>query len=304
MKILFDTNIFLDVQRGKITQQQVATARQKMASLSAYGCVSPLSLVELGSHICDEEKDKYESYRRAFEAITQLCDLALLDPEMFMRREIFAHPIGEYGLSPEDTLKISQVIAQTRDYDRLADGQVTMWGNILSRVFIKTGYLKQFREKYEMQYVQDMEEHVLAILTPDHKEIREGGGLPNVSDQNLRTKFAWFLESDDFEDVFYRFTAIRVNVCLLGTTLNSEWDRQAKEKLADYCAAYKWILRKIAEAGYNPEKNKNDFNDIHFLVYLADPQLTFVTHDGGIVRKIEKAPHKERIQSFTEWIAK
>ena len=147
MKVLFDTNIFRDVQRGRISADQVKQARRKITAASAQSCVSPLTLVELGSHVCDEEKTHYEKYRCAFEAITALCDTALADPEMFMRREVFGAPLGQYGLSATDTLRIIRLIAKTPRYTTLRKGQVTLWGPTPSRVFLKTGYLKQFRDK-------------------------------------------------------------------------------------------------------------------------------------------------------------
>jgi hypothetical protein len=300
MKTLFDTNIFRDVQRGTITKEQVLVARKKV---QGNGYVSPLSLVELGSHVCEEEKGEYETYRRAFEAITELCDHALADPEMFMRKEVFNHPTGGHGLSPEDTMRVAALIAQTKQYERLAAGQVTLWGDTPARVLLNTGYLKQFRDKYETRFLADMEDHVFSNLLPNHKAERAAGRMPHLSDPALLTKFKAFLNSPQFEDLFFLITATRVNVLLLGTKFDSEWDLAAKSKLADYFAAYRWILSKIAEAGYNMEKHKNDYNDVHFLVYLADPCLTFVTHDGGISQKVGDAPSKARILSFSDWIS-
>lgn len=305
MKILFDTNIFRDIQRKKINSNQIQKAKEKIHKHSWQAVISPLTLIELGSHINDDENDFYERYRVAFEAIVDICNSTLPDPEVFMRKKIFNHPIdSNQGLSPEETLNICRFIATTKKYEDLTNGKIMTWNDIPSRIILKTGYLKQFRDEYEQQYISDMQNFVLDRIVPNHNSIRANGMMPCIKDKNILTSFNKFIDSVEFENTFYKFQAVRVNVLLIGSDFSSVWDKNVKAKLSDYCSAYKWIIKKIAEAGYNPIKNKNDYNDIHFLIYLADSTLCFVTHDGGILNKIDGMPNASRVINFQEWLDK
>jgi hypothetical protein len=297
MKALFDTNVFRDIQRGKITADAVARAKERLAN-GDQGLLSPLSLIELGSHITEEEKDKFERFHVALRAAHDLCSAALPDPEAVLRDRVFgALPDGR-GLAPGETLEMTRLIAQASSYDELVKGQVTMWQGVLARVSYNAGYLRQFREDYEDQYVEDMHQWVVGLVCPDWKGQRAAGKMAYLDNPEVRTKLLAFLDSDDFKKQFFALQAARAGVHL---SPDAEWDEDAFLRMKPFFDAYLWILKKVVDSGYNPAKNKNDYNDIHFLLYLSDPDLVLVTRDGGTARKV--AGH-DRVMTFEEWLAK
>ncbi len=294
MNVVFDTNVFRDIQRGAISESDVVRAEKRLES--DQGLLSPLSLIELGSHICEEEKGRFDRYHVAIQAARRLCRGALPDPEAVLRRQVFQAPPDGRGLQPAEVIDIASLIAAARSYDELVRGQATRWQGALSRVSFNAGFLKQFREDYEAQYIEDMHRHVVDVVCPDWREKRDRGEMANLGDQATRRRLVEYLESEPFRRQFFLLQAERVGVFLIG---KSAWDDRAFQRLAPFFNAYLWILKTIINSGYNPEKNKNDFNDIHFLIYLSDPEMTLVSGDGGIARKTAGSG---RVMTFLDWL--
>lgn len=301
MRFLFDTNVFRDIQRRRIKEIDVARIEEKLKAGGHIGCISPLTLIELGGHIRDEERSDFVMFRDAFRAVTRLCQQAVHDPETFMRLEVFLHPVDGMGLDPAETLQICQAIASADTFEGLIGGQIIPWMGVLAKVSFQAGYLDKFRTEYEAQYMADMLEHVVSTVVPDHLERRAAGKIPYIDDPSLRAKVLSFIDSDVYQSVFYRLQAARVGVALIGE--QSAWDVSAMAKLDAFGRAYRWILRRIVESGYNPAKNKNDFNDLHLLIYLAANDLHLITDDRGIARKVGVAsPQSARILTIQEWL--
>lgn len=295
MKIVFDTNVFRDVQRGTISNADMARADERLKR--ELGFVSPLSLIELGSHICEEERTRFDLYHQAIQAARRLCRQALPDPEVTLRERVFGAPRDENrGLSPTETMEILRLISMASSYEDLVQGQITQWQGAHARVSYKSEYLKKFREDYESKYIEDMHEHVLEVVCPDWKHKRSQGKMANLEDPDLRKHLVDYLGSDEFRRQFFWLQAERAGVHLIGESM---WDKAAFERLAPFFDAYHWILQAMINSGYNPQKNKNDFNDIHFLLYLSDPDMILVSSDGGIARKASST----RVMTFTSWLA-
>lgn len=297
MKALFDTNVFRDIQRGNIDADAVARAKERLAN-GDQGLLSPLSLIELGCHITEAAKDKFDRFHVALKAASDLCSAALPDPEAVLRERVFGAAPDGRGLSAEETLDITRLIARANSYDDLVNGQTTVWQGVPARVSFNAGHLKKFRENYEAQYVEDMHEWVVGVVCPDWKEKRATGKMAVLDDEEVRKNLLGFLGSVDFMKQFFALQAARVGVQLAA---GAEWDESAFARMKPFFDAYLWILKNIATAGYNPAKNKNDYNDIHFLLYLSDPEVVLVTRDGGTARKV--GGHG-RVMTFEEWLAK
>lgn len=294
MKLLFDTNVFRDIQRGTISATHLARAKSLLNS-EDQGFLSPLSLIELGSHINDDEKANFEQFRAALNAACELCSDALPDPDQVLRHSIFgAKP--DHGLQPEDTLKIARMIAEAPSYDLLVNGQITTSNGVTTRSSYQPELLKQFREAYEKQYVEGMHNHVVSLFCPDWEEKRATGRMAKIDNPETMKSVSSYLESDEFKKYFIEQQADRVNVTL---PAGFEWEKLFS-RMKPFFDAYVWILRAIAQSGYNPQKNKNDCNDIDFLLYLSDPDLRLITRDGGISRKIGDS---ERVMTFEAWLA-
>lgn len=301
MRIIFDTNVYRDAQRGLISEKDIERAIRKLQAGRHSGCISPLNLIELGSHIQDDERNDFEVYRDAFRTAVRLCKQAVIDPETFLRSEIFRYPVDGMGLAPDETLQISRAIAAASCYEELVQGQTMQWNGVLSRVSFHAGYLNKFRTDYEAQYIADMFDNIVSIAVPDHQERRAAGRMANIDDPVLRARVLEFINSTEFQVVFFGAQAARVGVALFGEL--TECDKQSMIKIDAFGRAYRWILSKIVEAGYNPGKNKNDYNDIHFLLYLAADDVLLITRDSGIARKVtNSSPQGTRILTFEEWL--
>lgn len=57
-RYVLDTNVFRDVQRGDITQSEAEEVGGNLSQGRGVGFVSPISLIEVGSHIGQDGDDK------------------------------------------------------------------------------------------------------------------------------------------------------------------------------------------------------------------------------------------------------
>ena len=73
MDPLFDTNVFIDIQDGCISASQYQVAKEKIAADGLTGRFSPLSLIELGSHINDANQTQFPRYQGALRVARDLC---------------------------------------------------------------------------------------------------------------------------------------------------------------------------------------------------------------------------------------
>jgi hypothetical protein len=301
VKILFDTNVFRDIQRGNISEGQVDSALEKLAS-QGDGYFSALSLFELGSHLDDQERENYERFRDAFRAAERLCARALPDPESFMGRHAFHIEPSWESINEEEVLLLARLINAADTYDELAvSREVKLHGQMVRATFNR-GFLRAFRAKVEGDYVADMYDNVANRVIPDYDlKRKQGTGPVRLNEGPERTKFLQFLQGSEMREELVRSQATRLAL---------DWDmipatvEDVSNRLDAFFSAFLTILTEFLRDGYNPEKNKNDFNDIHFLSYLCDPEVVFVTQDGRARKKVsDSSPQSKRIFSFKEWLS-
>lgn len=299
MKVLFDTNIFLDIQRGTISENEVNEAKRYLEKIHAVACFSPLSLIELGSHFRFEEKIKFDFYHGAFKAIIKLCDIALTDHEAFMSKEVFNYQLHE-SLRPDETMDFCKLIADATSYDDLIKPKIKSWNGTRSEIKFDAEFLFCLRTNYEKQYLDDMNNHVIPVLVPDFAEKKAAGSF---KDRELLKKTQKYIDSYEFEKMIYESQATRFGISLPNPK-DIAYHQAAMEKIKAFSFAYKAVLKKIVESGYNFENNKNDYNDINFLSYLTDKEIMFVTNDQKMILKIDNSCHQlKRIKIFKEWLS-
>jgi hypothetical protein len=71
-------------------------------------------------------------------------------------------------------------------------------------------------------------------------------------------------------------------------------------------AAYRHLAHVHHEgtkSNYRFDNHPQDWIDNQQLMYLADPDYTFVTLDGRLVAKLEKSTQRARVQGFNEFAA-
>lgn len=208
------------------------------------------------------------------------------------------------GISASETAEIIDTIIQATSYEDLKIGKIKKGADgVLYQTPYQQGFLREFRQDYELEFLKKMDKHVRELLIPDLEMKKLAGQLLAMPKSPLRAKVISFIQSDDFAQILYKSQAERFGVLLVGEA--PEWDKKSRSQLAAFTNAYVWILRKIIESGYNIVKHKNDFNDLHFLMYLADPGIELVTSDGGFNDKLASGTAQaDRIVSFSDWLAK
>lgn len=314
MKSLFDTNAFRDVERGIITPQQVRRVWDRTWDGIGSNYVCPVTLIELGSHITEGERGNFPTYQAAFRAIRAFrCD-GLPDPEWFMREKVFGVSTLLPAISGEETRDLCLLVASAKNYEAVYQSRLLAWHGSTSMLRWneplpgdKT-FLASFREDTENGYIQRMFDSVIAVFIPDYTQKKAAGLLPMMDDAvinsalgTIQRSFALeHLESPEFVMDYVRSQGARCGVDTNGWDAHRIWNTLLK--MEAYFEVYKSILRSILTAGYNFERRKNDFNDIHYLLYLADPDIEFVTRDAGFLNKLpDSCQQKSRIIPSSQW---
>jgi hypothetical protein len=299
LKIIFDTNVFIDIQEGILTPAELSIAKRKIDESQSHGYISPLSIFELGSHL----ECNFSYYRDTFHHAVDLCHYAMAEPEVFMMKHLFCYSSTDYiGLNPTEMYPLCQEVSTAASLSDLKGTRRIRWDGVWTDGELNVEYFKDFREQYENKYIENMNRIIVQFI-PDFDAKKNMGRLACMSKGPLRDNVLKFVESDQFRAMFIKVMAERCKVTLLEPSITSEWERAAATKIDAFIHAYKWITRKVLESGYNITKNKNDYNDIHFLIYLADPEVLFVTQDQRILDKIpDSCEQKKRIMLFIDWL--
>ena len=291
----FDTNIFRSVAEGELGEDQI---RRFLSALqSTDDCqVSPITIVELASHLNDLEKDKYPKYQAAFAAIELICKGRILPgPDSFLVKHLFSIE------SHEDVSNWDYFIRRILESKSLLE----LDSKVVEADLDGTRYLKKlstevlvnFREDYENNFLNDMVQHVIPHSNPGYSMTKTG-----VRDEPLRKKLLSLVDSKVFKRQFLEGLMIRVQRLSLSSIELSDDDVEKKiEGIGAFFTAYRTILRRIISTGYNYIEKKNDYADIHFLVYLMNPNFVFITHDQRLKNLVDdKCEQKGRIKSFEE----
>lgn len=177
---------------------------------------------------------------------------------------------------------ILETIARAPDADTLQRGYddyttaTRRSGNVVQ--------IATYREQYEHQYVRDML-NVVRQLNPRYDEQVLSGAvaaLPKPEQQSLRAFFA----SPEWNGVFMAIIAYRGGTGVVP----AEAGRLgvAMQKCRYFKLAYETLGISMFCDGARPNlKRKNDYNDIHQLLYVNDfTQDIIVSEDGGPMSKV------------------
>lgn len=303
-KAYFDTNIFRGAAAGDIPEKDVNRLLNLLNEAGIGMYYTPISYIEIGSHIRDEEKDCFGHFQKALELTKSWCGEGILDfPEDVMARIGRVTPPSDPALVRELN-DVRDVIVNAKDYDELKKGQQMVVDGQNSLVTFNTDVIYSFREKYEVQWIADIMLAVIAQINPAYPMQKAAGKCPKIP-VHLRKPFKGYVDSPEFRGVF-------AQGCLCRATGKSTNDIPIPDKpeidtilssLEAYFHYYKQIL-KLCASGYNPQKNKNDYNDLNLLIYLGmDEDTVFVTSDtSSIVNRILGCNQGDRIFSFSQLI--
>jgi hypothetical protein len=299
MKYIFDTNIFRDIQGGAITPRQVVQAKARIYAEQSVGCVAPIVLLELGSHIVESERQYFVEIRDAFRAIRSLCSQGLCIPEEVLRTVVFGDQSSGNEPKPQATLDLCLMVASAECFEDVYRPRAVAWdGGVDVRAWNKE-FLGRHRQKVEQLFI-DMVNGWVAMAIPDHIQRRERGEVVAMRPGAERDSIIAFYKTPQHYEALTRSQAIRVkaNIC----DDSHKFYLLAAAKISAYLEAITYIMREVLISGYNITKHKNDLSDIHFLAYLADPEVVLVTSDRKIKNKIPAScSQASRIVSASEW---
>lgn len=306
--LYFDTNFFYGVASGKISKRIldrfIACAKREKIKLF----YTPITFIEVACHINRHEVRKFKHYQNVLEHIRNVCGNNILENPDHILATILGVPspeIPERG-SPSDLNAVRDLICNAKDYNQLIQGQNLYWDGRLSRVKYQEDVAKNFRADYEERWILDMYSFVVNTVNPKYFETLREGKTPKVTNKNLGKKLIEFLDSIQFrkffaDACFCKATGL-TEESLIGN-LSEARVEQLLKRISAYFTAYKTIIRNIVEKGYNVSKNKNDLNDLHFLIYLGLGSRTrFVTYDGKLKEKIKGSNQESQVTTIEEVI--
>ena len=322
-KIYFDKNVIFSVSR-KAWQEFWKLARM----IDIRGYYSPIALVEITSGLFD----RFEDHRRCFEKIAQ-ADLGLL---RYSELVIVEHMLGSHGV-PQGVVSQEQQIYTVfrsvpdfvltycksesdlrnvfdvnknncpRSVRNLIDSQRTLKSCVVTVAQAKEGpwyrltfdltLINEFRKRYEERWLyvmRLMREIVMTDLTQRAERI----GKSQLDRQSVID----FFRSNDFVALFAEATLDRAAGFVYDTqgpfwrTRGAANKDEMIGKIRRLDAFYEFYKRMII-AEITGGSQKNDHNDLHQLVYLADG-FYFITNDRRLQRRVASSSQGHMVMSF------
>jgi len=306
--IYFDTNFFYNLIEEKIEDDEQIELAKFITENKIKFYYTPITFTEITSHINGEEKGKFEYYRNTLIMIKNLCGSSILENPDYILATILKvpPPKRKNNESPSELNKVRDLICKAKDYEELIEGQHLYWDGRLSIVKYQEDVVKNFRADYEAGWITDMYKFIVNAVNPRYFKRLKGGKTPRVTDMNLRQQLLDFLDSIEFKRAFVDASFCKAMNLPQKTLIGQLSEQNVNEiinSLSAYFTAYKTIIRKIVEEGYNVEKNKNDFNDLHFLIYLGlGNHVQFISYDNRLKEKTKGSNQEKRILKIPDLI--
>jgi len=274
-------------------------ARQK----GIRGFYSPFTYFEIISGLF--EKEKFRRNRRCFELIAE-ADLDVLEyPQMCLAR-IF---LGATGIPDKLLIKWQQnylIFRGTPDFilkfcktrDDLDKGHEVNITNCSQNLKTLINELTKIEsESYKVKF--DLN------IIKDYRKYYEKKWIDSVGE--MRKKLEDFNETPTFKKLFLDalidISAISIfnsNRCAI--KLGNNWDNKTvNEKLKPLDALYT-CYKHLINKGLTGGVKRNDFNDLHLLVYLGYG-FHFITNDNKLTETIKFSSQRKQIMTFDEAFA-
>ena len=291
--LYFDSNFFYDCFSGEISEVDLAKLDTCVAANNIRCFYSVISFIEIASHINEREKSDFSKFQALIRCIRSICNDNILPyPEMSL-----ATILGT-DLPPVEDVNgfnnLIKLISQAPDYDTLVQGQYVEWDKGLAYVTYNEDKLAKFRERYESLYVREMYINVIDIVNPGYYKRLAKDKPPRVTNKEELKKINAYLDSSVFKRIFLDVCYCKVARVGIGSLVGVVGEVLANEKIdkiSAYFEGYKSIIRKNVNDGYSIEKNKNDYNDLHYLIYLGlSDNICFITGEKNLRKKIVNSP--------------
>jgi len=269
--VFFDSQIVTRVSDGIIRETLWKEVIERLAGKYEY-CVSFTTLMELVNALAGGDENHFQQDRNRLLVLTSPAKCRFLPmPGQFIRNTIFGLPLERPEYSPE---RLRQgwmpIIRRALNKQELSSGGVAMRSlakGIDLTFGIDLGMLRKYMEDGKKLWGEE-----LRLAKNGEKE---------MPPPELHATFI-----------------LRFNVYALETQENVE--RLSRALDAAYCHLAQ-IHHASTRSVYRFDKNLQDWIDNQQLMYLADPELTFVTADKRLIAKLGKSKDRGRVREFTEF---
>lgn len=283
---ILDTNaVYYLVNLEWTSPEQLARLQQKAHDGLLKIGLPPVTVMELATRIV-EEPARFTDINSAAKALIDLRPTTLPDPEQRMREIVENVDLARQ--SYEHWFQIIETIARAPDLENLQRGFDDY--TTATRRSANVIHLATYREDYERQYVSDMVKVVREINPNYDAQILKDKTtrLPAKEQDALRTFFA----SNEWTDAFVSLLAFRGGTGVIPTDSGKLAVILAKAKY--FKLGYESLGVSMFCDGARPNlKRKNDYNDIHQLLYVNDYTTDIlVSEDGGAIARAASSSGK------------
>jgi hypothetical protein len=235
--------------------------------------------MELATRIV-EEPSWFDRIKHSASTILEFKPSPLPDPEQRMREIV--NDIDVARQSYDHWRQIVETIARAADPKSLQSGfdDFTTASHRSANVL----HLATYRETYEQQYVSDML-HIARALNPRYDDQVLRGNMTKLP-ASEQAALRQFFDSTEWTDAFLTMLTKRGGTEIVPTDSGKVAVILAKAKY--FKLAYEALGLSMFCDGARPNlKRKNDYNDIHQLLYVNDYSGdVLVSEDGGTVATV------------------
>ena len=244
---------------------------------------TPIAPIEMVSQI-EADHSKFDVIKAAASMLVDLGAIPLPDPEDVMGAILTDNPYSQE--KAEIWGDIIDILAKGNDAQSIVTGFADYTSGKAKRLDMPS--LAEFRARYEKNYRDDWKS-VLSSIVPDFEKKVATGRHTRLGKS----------EASGLDD-FLKNSAEWKNALLNILTHRSQKPLPTKDydistvmaKIKYFREGLEWLIRQSAEAGLRPDslKRKNDYNDLHLLLYINDyNSCVLVSQDKEFSRKVSCA---------------
>lgn len=277
MNVIFDTNsiYYLDTANFNtsehLSDNEFAILKENVENKKLSIFISYISMVELSSHLKEQQKD-FTTIQNGVRKLFELYPVFLPDPETLFTEYITNIKTNSNHKSITDSQKIFTAIKLAPNIQQLEKGFAA--NNNCYKVDLNT--IKNCRDSYENQYTDDIRNFVLTAI-PNFDTKRLKGKHTRLSKTEL-CNFNDYLNSGNWINWIKYMLAYR------GQAKFNNANTSILTKIDFFEKSYKKLLIHTFQQGYQPQNNKNDYNDLHFNVYFNNyNDYVFITSENNVI---------------------
>lgn len=270
--VFFDSQIIMNVSDGVIPWTIWQRVLKGIPGRYKY-CVSFMTFLEIMNALACGDENHFKNNRKRLLVLTDVAECRFLAmPGQFIRTKLLGLPDERPEFSPEQLQRVwMPVIKRAGSKQELSSGNVVM-ASLPNEVNLTYGIdLRMVSE--QMKYGKNLWGGELGLAKDGDKQ------MPSAE---LHAAFILHFDVHASQN--------EENIALVSRGLD-----------AAYCHLSQ-IHHESTKGGYKVGNKLQDWIDNQQLMYLADPELTFVTADRPLIAKVRKSVDQCRVKGFTEFV--